>query len=81
MMTALTQISFVRWLRMAIGVFFIFAAIGEKRWAIGIIGAVLLVQGILNTGCGLGANSCGPNESRKNPSKFDAEKSFRKLKL
>lgn len=81
MIATLSQISFVRWLRMAIGMFFIFAAFGEKRWGMGVLGAVLLIQGILNTGCGLGASSCGPSKSRKNPSGFDAEKSFRKLKL
>lgn len=75
------NLSLTRILRIAIGGFFIFSAFGEKSWGIGILGSILLIQGILNRGCGLGANSCGPAKVDNNITGFDAEKSIRKLNL
>jgi hypothetical protein len=75
------NLSLTRILRIVIGGFFIFAAYGEKSWGMGILGGILLMQGILNFGCGMGANSCGSVNTRKDISDFDPNKSFRKLKL
>lgn len=81
MKNLISSISFTRWLRMIIGVFFIFAAFGEKRWGMGILGGVLVIQGVLNKGCGLGSGSCGPTKMTQKPEGFDPDKSFRKLNL
>ena len=75
------NLSFTRILRMVIGGFFIFSAFGEKSWGMGVLGSVLLIQGILNRGCGLGADSCGPVKTNKDISGFDPDKSIRKLNL
>lgn len=75
------NISLIRIIRIAMGIFFLFTAYGEKSWGIGILGAVLFIQGILNVGCGFGAKSCGPAVGSKYPTDFDPDKSFRKLKL
>ncbi len=75
------NLSFTRILRIVIGGFFVFAAFGEKSWAMGLMGSVLLIQGILNRGCGLGADSCGPTKVNKDISGFDPDKAFRKLKI
>jgi hypothetical protein len=79
--TVLKRFSITRILRILIGVYFLFAAIGEKSWPMGISGSILLLQGILNTGCGFGTDSCAPNNSTKSNSGFDADKAFRKLEL
>jgi hypothetical protein len=81
MMNYIVSISFVRWLRIIIGLFFLFAAFGEKRWSMGILGGVLVMQGILNKGCGLGASSCGPSKGIQKQEGFDPNKSIRKLNL
>lgn len=76
-----SRISLMRALRMIIGVFFISAAYGEKSWAMAVLGSILLIQGVLNTGCGMGSGGCDPSQNNTYPSKFDAEKSIRKLNL
>lgn len=81
MNTSLRQFSFSRILRIVIGAYFIFAAFGEKSWPMGVLGSILLVQGILNTGCGMGSGSCEPITKSKTGSGFDAQKAFRKLEL
>ena len=68
-----------RMLRILLGTFFLFSAYGERSWGMGILGAVLLIQGILNVGCGFGAQSCAPSKNGKYSSDFDPAKSIRKL--
>jgi len=77
--TLFKRFSVTRILRILIGGYFLFAAVGEKSWAMGIIGSILLLQGVLNMGCGFGTDSCAPNIPTKNDSGFDASKAFRKL--
>ena len=81
MIAKLSSISFARWLRMIIGVFFIFSAFGEKRWGIGVLGFVLLLQGVLNKGCGLSQGSCGQTTSSTKHAEFNPNTAFRKLDL
>jgi len=52
------QISLIRGLRFVLGLFFILAAVDEKEWALGVLGAVFLIQSIFNWGCGVGDSSC-----------------------
>lgn len=68
-----------RILRIVLGIFFLFSAFGEKSWGIGILGSVLLIQGILNVACGFGANSCAPSKNSEYHSGFDPDKAFKKL--
>lgn len=68
-----------RILRIALGIFFLFSAYGEKSWGIGILGSVLLIQGILNVGCGFGSKACTPSKNPKYNSGFDPDKAFKKL--
>ena len=76
-----SRISWMRALRIFIGLFFISAAYGEKSWAMAILGSILLIQGVLNTGCGMGSGGCNTNRNNSYPSKFDADRSIRKLNL
>ncbi len=75
------NISMIRIIRIALGIFFLFSAYGERSWGIGILGSVLLIQGVLNVGCGFGAKSCGPANGSKYNTDFNPDKSFRRLKL
>ena len=81
MNTLLKKFSLSRILRIIIGAYFIFAAFGEKSWPMGVLGTILLVQGALNVGCGMGSATCGPITKSKVISDFDAQKAFRKLDL
>lgn len=76
-----SRISLMRALRIIIGVFFIGAAYGEKSWPMAILGVILTIQGILNTGCGMGSGGCDTTQNNNYSSKFDADKSIRKLNL
>ena len=69
---------FTRWLRLIIGTFFLFAAINDREWILGIFAILLLVQGIFNWGCGIGGQACANNSSTYNPSGFDHKKAFKK---
>ena len=43
---------FVRWLRLALGIFFVYQAITNRDNISGFFGAFLLFQAATNTGCG-----------------------------
>jgi hypothetical protein len=75
------DVSLTRVLRLAIGLFFLFAAYDEKSWAMAFIGSMLFIQGLFNVGCGMANGSCAAPDKSKTDSKFDADKAFRKLQL
>ena len=80
MINKLKSFSNIQWFRMAIGLFFVSAGIGEKRWGIIMIGTLVFVQGFMDWGCGFSKNSCGtPNTKIPNEVKFDSEKSIKKI--
>jgi len=54
-----------RWLRLAIGVFFLFDAFYKESGMVALMGMFLVYQASFNTGCGLGSSSCGPTITKK----------------
>jgi len=50
-----------RWIRLAIGIAFIFDAYHKNSNMVAFMGAFLIYQAVFNTGCGLGNSSCGTN--------------------
>jgi len=48
-----------RWIRLAIGVAFIFDAYYKDSGMVAAMGAFLVYQAAFNTGCGLGNSTCG----------------------
>lgn len=61
-----TQWSIGRWIRLGIGVAFLFDAYYKQSEMVAFFGAFLLYQALWNTGCGLGNNTCAPSNSVKN---------------
>lgn len=79
MIARLKTISSIRWIRMGIGMFFIFAGMGEKKWGIMAIGLFIFIQGLMDWGCGFSKNSCGTAVLKKPGNvDFDADKSIKK---
>lgn len=65
---------------MGIGLFFVFAGLGEKKWGVMAIGAFIFTQGLMDWGCGFSKNSCGTVNSKiPDAVGFDAEKSIKKI--
>jgi len=48
-----------RWIRLAIGIAFVFDAYYKGSNMVAFMGAFLIYQAAFNTGCGLGNSSCG----------------------
>lgn len=55
-----TNWDFMRWLRLSIGTYFLYAAITGKESMLGFIAAFFIVQALTNTGCGV--NGCAPRK-------------------
>lgn len=80
MIAKLKSINNVRWIRMGMGLFFIFVGIGEKRWGVSLIGAFIFMQGIMDWGCGFKKDGCGTaNNKIPRNVKFDSQKSIGEL--
>ena len=80
MIAKLKSVNSIRWIRMAMGLFFVFAGMGEKKWGIMAIGAFIFVQGLMDWGCGFSKNSCGTSNSNiPEGIGFNAEKSIKKI--
>ncbi len=60
--TLLNNWHFVRWLRLVLGVFFIYQAITGRDSFSGFLGAFLLFQAATNTGCG--PAGCTPAQTK-----------------
>ena len=54
-----------RWIRLAIGVAFLFDAYYKNSEIVAFMGAFLVYQAVFNTGCGLGASNCAVQENAK----------------
>jgi hypothetical protein len=79
MIAKIKSISSIRWIRMGLGMFFVFAGFGEKRWGIMAIGGFVFLQGLMDWGCGFQKNSCGvPISKSTETTDFDADKAFKK---
>jgi hypothetical protein len=61
-----TQWGVGRWIRLAIGVFFLFDAYYKESGFVAFMGMFLVYQAAFNTGCGLGNNSCSPTTTKTN---------------
>jgi hypothetical protein len=80
MISKIKAISGIRWIRMGIGLFFVFAGYGEKKWAVIAIGMFIFTQGLMDWGCGFRKNSCGTTDTKVSDiTEFDANKAFKKL--
>jgi len=81
MVAKLKSISAIRWIRISIGLLFVFSGIGEKHYAVSLFGGLLLLQGIMDWGCGFSKNSCGPTIDNKMSvnTDFNPDKAFKKL--
>lgn len=55
-----------RWIRLAIGIAFLFDAYYKQSGMVALMGAFLVYQAAFNTGCGLGNSSCSPTQIKKN---------------
>ena len=62
-----TQWGLGRWIRLAIGVFFLFDAFYKESGMVAFMGMFLVYQAAFNTGCGLGNSSCGTRVDETNP--------------
>ena len=81
MINKIKTISSIRWIRMGIGLFFVFAGYGEKKWSVIAIGMFIFTQGLMDWGCGFRKNSCGAiNTKAPDATDFDADKAFKKIK-
>ena len=49
---------FMRWLRLSIGVYFMYVAIMGREGVLGFLAAFFIIQALTNTGCGV--NGCAP---------------------
>ena len=76
--TLFTGWHFMRWLRLAFGVFFIIQAIEMRDSLIAVVGGFFLFTAITNTGC-CGAGSCTA-PARKNIKESIEEISFEEIK-
>lgn len=56
-----------RWIRLAIGVAFLFDSYYKASGMVAFMGAFLVYQAVFNTGCGLGSSSCGTETPVKKP--------------
>lgn len=54
-----------RWLRLAIGLAFLFDAYSKNSGMVAFMGAFLAYQAVFNIGCGLGNSTCGAEVSLK----------------
>ena len=68
-----------RWIRLAIGVAFIFDAYYKDSGMVAAMGAFLVYQAAFNTGCGLGNSTCG-TDIPTNKSTPDISHNFIQLK-
>jgi hypothetical protein len=76
--TLFTGWHFMRWLRLAFGVFFIIQAIEMRDSLIAVVGVFFLFTAVTNTGC-CGAGSCTA-PARKNIKESIEEISFEEIK-
>jgi len=67
-----------RWIRLAIGVAFLFDAYYKNSGMVALMGAFLVYQAAFNTGCGLGNSSCGTDAPVKK-SEHDISHNFIQL--
>ena len=51
-----------RWLRLGIGIAFLFDAYYKQSEMVAFFGLFLVYQGLWDTGCGLGNDSCAPTK-------------------
>lgn len=66
--------SILRVVRIVIGALLLSSAYADSDWLIGLFGLVILVQGIWNTGCGIGAFEPGMScEAELKPIKKDED--------
>jgi hypothetical protein len=80
MISKIKTISSVRWIRMAIGLFFVFAGYGEKKWGVIAIGMFIFTQGLMDWGCGFRKNSCGTLDTKASDvTDFNADKAIKKI--
>jgi hypothetical protein len=80
MISKIKSISSIRWIRMGLGLFFVFAGLGEKKWGVIAIGGFVFMQGLMDWGCGFRKNSCGTTISKTpDTTGFDADKTFKKI--
>ena len=63
--TLFTQWNFVRWIRLAVGLFFAVQAVQLHDAIAGLISTIFLVQALTNTGC-CGASGCAVPTRTKN---------------
>ncbi len=50
--------NFMRWLRLGIGIYFMYEAISSGEIVLGFLAAFFIIQALTNTGCGV--NGCAP---------------------
>jgi len=60
----LTSWTFMRWLRLAIGLYLVYVGISENDVLVGIIGALFSFLALFNQGCG-GGNCAFPRNSKE----------------
>lgn len=54
--------NFMRVLRFFLGIAFLFEALNQQSWSIGIAAGVLLLMAVFNTGCGSGTSCSVPKK-------------------
>ena len=69
-----SQWHFMRFIRLAMGLYLIFEVVATKQWFLGIFALLFLVQAVFNIGC-CGANGCGvsPKKSKNAAEPLDYE--------
>jgi hypothetical protein len=77
--TILTNWHFMRWLRLAIGLYAITEAVKMQDYAIGFLGGIFLLQAITNTGC-CGTKSCSTSAQNNSYGKQLNETTFEEIK-
>ena len=76
--TLFTNWHFMRWLRLAIGIYAAVQAVQMHDNMMGFLGAFFLIQAVTNTGC-CGAQSCAVPIEKKNSDKVE-EVDFEEIK-
>ena len=76
--TLFTNWHFMRWLRLAVGIYAAVQAVQLHDTMLGFFGAFFLIQAVTNTGC-CGVQSCAAPVSKKNSDKIE-EVDFEEIK-
>ncbi len=77
--TLFTNWHFMRWLRLAVGIYVAVQAVQMQDTMLGFFGAFFLIQAVTNTGC-CGVQSCAAPIQKKNSDKIE-EVDFEKNKI